>query len=110
MSLQQKPKLRRQLSPNYSLSVSPSADFSKSTFFSTLQVNRALQCILLSLQNPRFFYGLFKSAGDFKALDRTKAQKIFETLPNIQNISQLFSNRDREIDENSPIRMLAGPQ
>ena len=60
------------------LSVSPSADFSKLTFFSTLQVNSALQCVLLSLQNPRFFYELFKSTGDFKALDRRKAQKSLE--------------------------------
>ena len=75
-----------------SLSVSPSADFSKLTFFSTLQVNRALQCILLSLQNPRFFYGLFKSTGDFKALDRRRAQKslklfqIYKIFPNFSPI------------------------
>ena len=74
------------------LSVSPSADFSKLTFFSTLQVNSALQCVLLSLQNPRFFYGLFKSTGDFKALDRRKAQKslklfqIYKIFPNFSSI------------------------
>ena len=88
------------------LSVSPSADFSKLTFFSTLQVNSALQCVLLSLQNPRFFYGLFKSTGDFKALDRRKAQKsleffqIYKTfiqsrLRNLQKILQSNKNNEK---------------